>query len=396
MFAARIALIVALGMVAVSAVADTRPPSIEADLRGEIDALPGAPPLRWTVVSHPEKSGLNEVILTAQGAGTQLRIELSIDLTSGAGEWHLTEGVVDAKEWIAAIARTLDLGDLAATGQIQISGRGTIKGGRPLGILQVNWRQGTVGNETGGWHLDGVSFEAELAFDSVANTVQTSRPATVAVDTITTARFGARKLTVTAQLRPDFKVAVESARIEIAGGEVVAAPSIISLTPLNVQFDLKITRIGLQDLVQFVQKAVLEATGRVDGEIRLGWNKADGLIIGPGKFVLSHGETADVTVAPSPGLITSGISPKLTQVLPALLPALKRIEMGEAPIRAELLDVSITPNGDEEGRIATVHLKGEPTDASLHAPVDMMVNYRGPLDMLLKLGAGTKVSYGVK
>jgi hypothetical protein len=374
-------------------------PSIEGALAGDFmpTLLPGAPSLHWTVTVQPTKAGEHRVVLAAAGPGTHGRVELTLDPATGNGDWKVIDAGLQASSWSPALAQRLGLGaNVAATGEWIVNGQGVLRASKPSGTIAIAWHNGSLGDAEAGWQLDGVTFEGEFAFDVATRSFKSARQATLTVQTITTKRFGARQLRLAAMLRDGDRVALDSASVEIAGGTVTADPAVVLLRPVDVQLDLRLSRIGLQDLVQFVQKVVLDATGRVDGQLHLGWSKATGPTIGAGAFVLSPGETADVTVAPSPGLITSSISPKLNDVLPALLPALKRIEMGEAPLRAQLLDLTITPNGDQEGRTATVHLQGEPTDTNLHAPVDLVVNYRGPLNLLLKFGVATKISYGAR
>ena len=75
-------------------------------------------------------------------------------------------------------------------------------------------------------------------------------------------------------------------------------------------------------------------------------------------------------------------------------PGLKKIEMGEAPLRAEELEVTFTPGGDSEGRTARVHIAGGPVDPNLKAPIDLNVNVRGPLQSLIQFGTNSRLRFG--
>src|SRR5205807_1006665 len=108
-----------------------------------------------------------------------------------------------------------------------------------------------------------------------------------------------------------------------------------------------------------------------------------GLEIGNGKLTLRQGETADLRLAVQPGWLTTSLPPAIVKYFPAF----RKIENGEIPIRARVLEITFTPDGDAQGRTARVHVAGGPTDPQLTAPMDLNVNVRGPLESLVKIGA---------
>src|SRR5690606_14321121 len=106
----------------------------------------------------------------------------------------------------------------------------------------------------------------------------------------------------------------------------------------------------------------------------------NGVQIGNGTLALRAGETADLRLAPTPGLLSSSLPETVLKVYPGL----GKIETGEVPIRAERLEVAFTPSGDAQGRTAAIRVVGGPEDPRLRAPVDLNINVRGPLEQLIK------------
>jgi hypothetical protein len=54
-------------------------------------------------------------------------------------------------------------------------------------------------------------------------------------------------------------LAVKAARVEIAGGEVAADPFTVGLSPFSVKVRLRMTRVGLQDVVALVPTMLSDA-----------------------------------------------------------------------------------------------------------------------------------------
>jgi hypothetical protein len=125
-----------------------------------------------------------------------------------------------------------------------------------------------------------------------------------------------------------------------------------------------------------------EARGRLDGNVALK-RDATGIQIGNGRLALREGETADLRLAVKPGWLTTSLPPDIVKYFPGF----QKIESGAIPIRARVLEITLTPLGDAQGRTAWVHVEGGPTDPELTAPIDATVNVRGPLDQLVKIGA---------
>ena len=177
-------------------------------------------------------------------------------------------------------------------------------------------------------------------------------------------------------------------------------PVEVPLLPPVVDAKLKISRIGLQDVVALVPAGVSEARGRVDGELQLGWSKALGLRIGAGHLELRPDEPMVLRLTPTPGLLSASM-PKRFELLPAWLGPIAKwaapvnpgfadlvaIEMGRTALLVESLDLRLTPDGDARGRSAgvTVHARPEIAGTSV-GPVVFEVDVKGPLAYVLRLG----------
>ncbi|HYD84850.1 MAG TPA: YdbH domain-containing protein, partial [Opitutus sp.] len=289
---------------------------------------------------------------------------------------------------------------------VEMSGGGVIDAGASRGVMRIEWKDGGVRHEADGWTLEGVSFAGEFAIDTEKGTIESTLPLSVVVQTMTTARFGARGLAVIARLNADRTLAVEEARIEIAGGEVTADPTTVALTPMASELNLRITNVGLQDVAALVPSGLLESRGRINGAVRVGWSEAGGFKLGEGNLVLEQTEPAMVRLAPTPGFLTAQITERVP-LLPASFGPLARwtslrnpafeeirdIELGRTGLQIESLSVQLSPQGDRDGRTARVRMTGRPARPdSVVGAVTFEVNVAGPLSEVLRLGMNQSFS----
>lgn len=369
-------------------------PPIDGSLGGRINVrvLPGAPELEWRLVARTPEPGERTMEIELSGTGTRLAANATLNAATGAGAWTLTTAEFLAAAWLPVFAAQLGVdGDaVKAGGVIEVAGGGEIRGGDSTGRLSLGWRDGRMENADEGWVLDGVGFRGDFLVSAADVSVRSDGPFELTVDTITTRRFGARNLVVRAVLENASTLLVREARIEIAGGDVALDPFTLPLSPLRLDVTLRLTRVGLQDLAALVPEALAEASGRVDGVVGLRWSDADGLRIGAGHLAVRKDEPAQVRLAPTPGLISASLPDTVLEYYPGL----SQIETGVVPLRADRLEVTLTPDGDEDGRTAHVQLEGGPVDPRLRAPIHLTVNVRGPLESLIKLGTSARLQFG--
>jgi hypothetical protein len=371
-------------------------PPIDGDVSGDLrlTMMSGAPALHWKATVERTSVEARHVVLTTDGEGARARVEADVDVGSGDGTWKIVECSLDATRWFPLLVAQASGISVTAAGQLTVVGHGPVKAGQFSGSVEVSWNEGALRDSGGTWKLEGITAAGSVDFSTAGGGLRSARPVSIEVRTITTNRFGARNLNIRAELENVTAVRLLTATVEIAGGQVAVEPTTVQLKPLAAAIGLKITHVGLQDVAALVPGTVAEAHGRVDGEVHVAWSASAGFKLGSGTLSVAQDEPAELRLAPSPGLITGSIpKEKLDQIL-KYYPGLAKIEMGEIPIRAELLDVSFTPTGDAEGRTASVHLAGGPIDPNLRAPIDLTVNVRGPLESLIKLGTSPRLHFG--
>lgn len=385
--------------------AELRLPPINGELEGVLTKfpLPGAPELHWRIVAQPASDGLSDYVMTLDAPATRLRATAHM-AANGDGTWQIEESRVEAGPWLAVLAPPFapSLTGLVAEGIVTITGGGNLKQGRPDGKIKVELANGVLRDAAQGWALEGIAFQGEFSFDADGPHWASVTPLQLTVRTISTARFGARNLSISATLDDRKILSLLSARIEVAGGEITVDPCTLPLVPPVVSVKLHLSRIGLQDIVALVPTSLSYARGRIDGEIQIDWSKAAGLQLGAGQLALRSDEPTIVRLTPSPGLLSASM-PERFAFLPAwtgplarwfspLNPAytdLQAIELGQTDLRAESLSVRLTPEGDSRGRSARVEMVARPEHPGTSvAKVTFDIDVAGPLSELLQLGTG--------
>lgn len=361
--------------------------------------------LAWRLALSPAAGaaagGLRTGEVVVAGPDLTLRVALGFDPLLGRMSWRVVEGRLDLGAWWPALGTRPELATtlagLSATGVVTITGQGTWVAGAATGQLRAELTNGTVRNDVEGWSLEGVTLRAGGDAAALQNGVV---PMEVTVRTINSARFGARNLSVRAKVRDFDNLAVESTRIEIAGGEVTVEPFTVSLAEPAVSATVVMRRVGLQDLIVFVPTAVSEARGRINGKMRLDWHPKDGVQVGAGGLSLEESEPTTLRLVSTPGFLTEQVPVRFI-LLPGWLGPLARwfslgnpsyktlsdIERGKLGLRVEALDVRLTPEGDERGRSASVFIRARPEQpGSVVKEVTFEINVSGPLAAVLRMG----------
>lgn len=387
-------------------------PPIQGELAGEFAALnlPGAPTLRWRATIERDEASRRRALVTIDGEGTKLRIEARAD-AKGDGEWTIVEGRMDLEKWFPIAVP--DIGEMAegvtALGVVRLSGGGELFAGQPSGVVKVSLVDGTVRHEADGWTLEGVGLGGEFRL-SAGDAAGMAGPFEASIRTITTSRFGARSFSARGRLNEKGTVTLSEARVEVAGGEVVVDPATIPLSPPALDINLRVINVGLQDVAALVPASLADARGRIDGAVRMSWSERDGFQLGVGQLRLGEHEPASVRLAATPGFLTDRV-PRYFELIPPWAGPLAKwlrpknpayddmqaIEMGRTELRVESLRVSLTPDGDELGRTASVSLTAQPMQASsVVEKVTFEINVSGPLRHVLKLGLEQPFSLDVR
>ena len=374
-------------------------------LKGVYTPVEGRP-LAWSVAWSQSEGAERSGEVTVTGPDMALRVALNFNAADNRLRWRVIEGRVDLAAWLPALATRPELAEvlqgMAATGALVITGEGAVKGEEVTGALSAAWVDGTLGHTEQGWTLEGVNIRAggdmaELAKGCVQLQVD--------VRTISTGRFGARNFSVRARLNDADRVEVQSVRVEIAGGEVTAESFTVSLKSPKVGVDLVMSRVGLQDLIVFVPTTLSEARGRINGKLRLDWSPTDGVQVGLGELSLDKSEPTMLRLVSAPGFLTKKVPVRLV-LLPQLgplkwlfspknpsYPTLKEIELGKLGMSVDMLEVRLTPEGDGQGRSASVYIRARPErEGGSVREVIFKVNVAGPLAEVLRIGMQQNLS----
>jgi hypothetical protein len=362
-------------------------PPLDGDISGEfrVPLLDQAPNLKWTLTLRTEKPRERSVGFLIAGPGVRIRGDLQLD-PAGEGTWHVVEAELNLGEWfrVAPLFAPAAAG-ITVAGNLTFTGAGTWRDGVIDGTAIFSLREGRVDDPEHKILLEGISVDVE--FEDIA----TLRTAPAQVFTWRSGRYDVVPLGVgRIEFQMDRKeVRVTSSLIDVFGGELQVGSLVMSTQRPEFSVDARMVGVDVSQVLFLLPPVLTDARGRLDGHVALK-RDASGLQIGAGNLSLRPGETAQLRLAPTPGLLSSSLPPMVLQHYPGLT----KIEMGEAPLRAEELEVTFTPGGDAEGRTARVHIAGGPVDPGLRAPIDLNVNVRGPLQSLIRFGTNSRLRFG--
>ena len=134
---------------------------------------------------------------------------------------------------------------------------------------------------------------------------------------------------------------------------------------------------------------VRTAAGRVEGTV--GVRLREG-VASAGKSMLRvpPGTVGTVTFTPSPGLLTSYVPEQVRK----LYPGIEAIEMGRTALEAKMLRLTFHPDGDTQGRGAQLRIEGRPLDPKIIAPLELDVNFTGPLESIVRKALDSRLKVG--
>lgn len=373
---------------ALASAAEIKLPLIDGELGGIVSALklPGAPELHWKIGLTRSGGAGREADVAIDGAGTAIRAHVRLD-AAGELSWRLDSARLDLAVWSPVLASQIgpEWAQAALQGIVTAAGDGTWRRGGWGGRGRIALTEVRVEDPARKVLFEGIA--AELVFDDLAArrtpARQTLRWRAGHFDTIA---LGAGELFFSIDGE---QVTVEQASTKIWGGEVNLAAFGFSLRKMEMSLDARVVGIEVAALLPLLPPVLAEAEGRLDGSFTLR-RDSSGFQIGAGRLALQGGQPAELKLAPTPGLLSGSLPPAVLKYYPGL----GKIETGEIPLRASLLEVAFTPEGDAEGRTASIHLAGGPVDPKLRAPIDLTINVRGPLESLVKFGTSSKLRFG--
>lgn len=354
-------------------------PPLNGELAGEYSPVVGGPALTWRLNVQTPRPLERTVEILIDGKGFKLRGNARLD-PLGEGEWRLDEAEIDLGEWFGwLMPRVLpDLVSATAGGLLRIDGEGTWRGGVLGGKAAFSLREGKIDDPVRQILLEGISVDVAVA-DLAARRTEPEQ-----VFTWRSGRYNGIALGVgriEAMLEGE-QIRVNNAAIDVFGGELRVGSLVMSTRRPEFSVIAEMNGVAVEQILFLLPPVLSEAHGRLDGHVDL-QRDASGIQIGNSRLNLRPGETADLRLSLKPGWLSTALPPEILKYFPGF----RKIETGEIPIRARVLEITMTPQGDEKGRTAWVHVAGGPSDPELTAPIDTTVNVRGPLDQLVKIGA---------
>jgi len=272
---------------------------------------------------------------------------------------------------------------------------------------------------SGQWAVSG-PFRVELRRDELGETgeMDETREAKAGLLPLVLISFCASEVTLPGFVLGDLRLEVfgdlarKVATVSVVeftalGGRVSLRPFEVDLgnaDAISVEAIAELHRLALDQLAAFVPKAVREASGRVDGEVRLSWSAERGLELGAGTLRIDADAQAQLRLTAMPSFLTQHTTPRFTW-MPASFGRLARwlaldnpayatlaeIEEGTQPLHVESLHVELYPDGPDGPRSAAVSLVARPVSGAVVKQLRFDINVSGPLDQVLRLGASDSV-----
>lgn len=403
------ALLPAIGLVCVAPVspaADWKLPPLDGEISGEFIPLqlPGAPRLRWTLVASSEAAGGERTAtLRAEGEGTLLRGEVRLD-AAGALTWRLLESRFDVARWLPVLAETFlgpELAGIVAEGTVTLTGTGGLKDGVLNGRLVAGWVDGAIRDATQGWAIEGIALQGAFhlgpAWRGDGATILTFREATVAGVNVTD---GA----IEVSLEAEQSVRVQRGTASVMDGRIEVVPFTFDGKRAEIDAEARFTGLDIGLIARLLPPVVAEARGRVSGSMGLHWSAAAGLRMGNGRLQITSGQSASMTLRPTPGFLTKHTTARVsllpdwfgplarmfTPVNP-VFETLRAIEMGEMRLEVNYLEAGLRPDGDASGRTARVMIMAQPAETKVVDSVSFEINVSGPLADVVILGLEGKM-----
>lgn len=362
---------------------DWKLPPVDGELGGEFRAfaLGSAPPLRWRVRLHTPKPLERTADFEVNAPGLRVAGAARVD-PMGEGSWRIAEAQIGLGEWFAWLAPEFapDMVAVKLSGTLQLSGDGTWRDGRLGGRAEVSLRDAQIDDPSHKVLLSGITCHLAIT-DFEGRRTAPSQVLTWTGGSYDQIALGPGRI----QFALDGDTLhIERASIAIFGGELAVTGLSFSTRHPNFTVSAQATGFEVGEFLFLLPKVFARVQGRVDGYLDLE-HTAKGFALGAGFLGLREGETAELQLTPKPGLLSGFLPPSINRIYPGIA----KMESDGVPMRAEVLQMRFLPQRDELGRSAWIHVAGRPADPNFAAPLDLMVNIRGPLDEMLNFGANS-------
>jgi hypothetical protein len=386
-------------------------PPLTGELSGQL-LLSGwgdLPEIHWQIRSMPTPTGDNQLVAEFTAHGLKVEWDLQLAQKDGAISWQIRTAEIDLRVWgpplAAKFGEVAVPTDFGVAGHLKVAGSGTVNGSDLAGILTVTLADGSAWSVQQKWNLNHIDLESQLALASEGALLQTLR---LHVSEVQALGFSATQLAVYATGDKLHRLHIRQAGLTMLGGHINLRPFILDPAKPAIDTTADLDGVDLGALAAFVPEALSEAKGQVSGRIAVRWSAKLGTQAGDGSLTVSPDSPASIRLTSTPGFLTQHTTERL-QLLPdgfgrlahwlsvenPAYDTLRRIELGELPLKVEKLQVELYPDGPNGPRSATAVVVAKPADGSAVGLVSFTVNVSGPLDEVLKLGTNENVKFRV-
>jgi hypothetical protein len=321
----------------------------------------------------------------ATGPGLEVKGEARYDSASGELSFTVPELALDLKSWEGFVQQLVPWpeGDWAVEGKFSggVEGRWVGNTLTATGILRL--REGRVASLEKAITAEGI--ETDLEFTDLARLM--TKPGSLRVREVRAGELTLRDVTAEFSLEGADRVAVSRASLRALGGHVTTEPFIVVPSQEGFEAVLLADGIAIEEVMALTEDLPAKATGRVNGRLPVRIDE-DGLQFGTGWLALKPGFPAEIAFN-TKGLLTAGAAPGSPKHA-----VLQKIESGLLKLKIGELRLDIRPPNVPAGRSAQLHLKGEPVDPEVKAPVTLDLNVNGPLEKLINMGLDSRLSIG--
>lgn len=337
------------------------------------------------IEARPDGKGWWAGSAQADGPGLGVKGEGRYDLGSGELAFKVPELALDLKPWMGFVRQLAPLpeGDWIVAGKLSGSAEGRLAGEDFAAAGTLRLREGRAESTAKAITADGI--EADLEFTDFVQII--TKPGNLRIRELRTGKLTLNDLSADFALAGRDRIVVTHATLRALGGRVTAEPFVLVPSLAELDAVLLASGISVEQVMALTQDLPAKATGRVNGRVPVRI-AADGLRLGTGWLALMPGVNAEIEFN-AKGLLTGGAAPGTPSHA-----VLQKIESGLLKLRISELRLDIRPTDVPEGRSAQLHLKGEPVDKEVKAPVILDLNVNGPLEKLINMGMDRRLSIG--
>lgn len=360
--------------------------SIDGQLVIQADGQPDQA-LTVKIDARPAAQGIWSGQAQANGPGLELKGAGSYDLASGELSFKVPELMLDLKPWQGFVRQLASLpeGDWEMEGKFSGGVEGRLAGDVLTATGRLRLREGLVAFTAKAIAAEGI--EADLEFTDLAKLI--TRPGSLRIREVRTGKMTLRDLAADFSLEGADRIAVARASLRALGGHVTAEPFVLVPSQEALDAVLLADGISIEEVMALTDELPAKATGRINGRVPVHID-GDGLRFGTGWLALKPGFPAEIAFN-AKGLLTAGAAPGSPKHA-----VLQKIESGLLKLKISELRLEIRPPNVPAGRSAQLHLKGEPVDPEVKAPVMLDLNVNGPLEKLINMGLDSRLSIGTK